>query len=897
MNTLRPKKQNVWEFDLSSIGALEDLARSMSLNIPTSADFSVLAEPVPLGNITAPNSMAVQAMEGCDGDGYGRPGDLSCRRYRRFAAGGAGVCWSEAIAVVPEGKANPRQLWLNEDSKAAFAAMVKQARKAAKNSQGSGFHQVMVAQLTHSGRYAKPEGVPAPIIPQHDPYRDVMVPQFPPDAKAKKNLAADWPVATDDYLDGLQEAYVRGAKLAFEVGFDAVDIKACHGYLINEVFACFNRPGKYGGSFENRTRLLLETIARITDALGADKIVTTRFPLYDAIPYPYGWGVDKSDYRKPDMTEPKKLAQLLVDRGVKIMNTTVGNPYYSPHMGRPYNEPIIGAYEPPEHPLIGFERILRITGEMQKAVPDMALVSTGYSWLRTLLPYVGAAAKQNGLTTVVGAGRMSFAYPEWPSEIIKKGKLDPQKVCIGCSGCTQLMRDGQTAGCVVRDNVIYGPIFMHGRLSNRENLVRLADGCRECGDPTCKQACPASINIPKFIKLFLEGEEREAYEVIREANVLPEVCAWLCPVEQQCQGNCLQGFIGDASLPVADIQKYLAVQANKHGWSKVRVPAQSTGKKVAVIGGGPGGLACAAKLLEQGHSVTIFDGNKELGGMVECTIPREKHRTSLSNEVTAIFKDVPGDRLRLELGRPLDADFNLDKVMAQGFDSAFLGMGLWESKTLCRNSKPAGLWGALEFLTAIKQGEDVDLAGKRVAVIGGGNTGMDTAHEAKKLGAAAVYMICFESFVTMPAWYNERTAALRDDISFMNLFMPKEYVSKNGKVTGVKMTHVRLAEADENGFCAPIEIPGSTLSIDVDVVVESLGQKAPDNLADILPGVELTEKRLVAVKAGSQATSRAGVYAGGDVINGGLTVVRAVADGTAAAAEIDCYLQSDADRE
>jgi len=863
----------------------------LSVKIETSQDVSILAQPVPLGKLTAPNSLATQAMEGCDGDSEGRPGPLTFRRYKRFAAGRAGVIWSEAIAVVPEGRANPRQLWINEKTKDSFAGLISEVRQAAWDRYGKGHNPIIVAQLTHSGRYSKPKGIPEPMIPQHDPYRDVMVPQYPPDPNAKKSLSADWPVITDEYLDKLQEHYVKAAEIAFEVGFDAVDIKSCHGYLINEIFACFGRKGKYGGTFENRTRILLEIIDKIYDRLGADRLVTTRFPMYDAIPYPYGWAVDKDDYTKPDFTEPKKLLKILAGKGVKVINTTIGNPYYTPHLGRPFNEPILGAYEPPEHPLVGLVRILDITGQIQKAAPELAVIGTGYSWLRSLLPYVGAASKKNGKVTIVGAGRMSFAYPDFPNDIITKGRMDPEKTCIGCSGCTQIMRDGGMAGCVIRDSEVYGPIYEFGRMSDRANLLRLADACRECGDATCKQACPAGIDIPKFIKLFLDGDDRAAYEVIREANILPEVCARLCPVEELCQGGCLQHFLGDMAVPISDIQRYLAVQANKSGWSKLRIPEKTTGKKVAVIGAGPAGLACAAGLVESGHSVTVFDSRKDLGGMIKGVIALKKQGNSLENELTAVFSDAPADRLKFELGRGIDEQFNLDRVMADGFDAAFLGMGLWESKTLHKGDRPEGLWGALEFLSRLKAGGQIDFTGRRVAVIGGGNTGMDVCDAAKKCGAEAVYMICFESFLTMPAWLHERQQSLSEDILFMNLFMPKQYLTDKGKVRAVRLNHVNLAEPDETGFRAPIEIAGAELTVDVDVIIEALGQKAPDNLADILPGVELTEKKLVAVKSGSPATSRKGVFAGGDLINGGLMAVTAVADGKAAAEQINQFLK------
>ena len=174
------------------------------------------------------------------------------------------------------------------------------------------------------------------------------------------------------------------------------------------------------------------------------------------------------------------------------------------------------------------------------------------------MPYVGAAVLKNRMAGIIGSGRMAFAYPDFAKDILTKGKLDPNKVCIACSACTQIMRDGGTTGCVVRDNKVYGPIYRHGRMSNRDNLMRLAQHCRKCEQPNCRCACPAGVNIPKFISLFLDGKDKEAYESIRKSNVFPEICAWLCPVESQCEGSCLQKFIGDGPLPIAEIQRYLA---------------------------------------------------------------------------------------------------------------------------------------------------------------------------------------------------------------------------------------------------------------------------------------------------------------------------------------------------
>jgi len=850
------------------------------------------------GGLSIPNSLAVHPMEGCDGDSEGRPGKLTFRRYHRFAAGGAGLIWGEATAIVSEARANPRQLWLNEKSKDSFAAMAKMMRKVAADSMslgplagGPAHKPVLVMQLTHSGRYSKPKGIASPIIPQRDPYRDPLIPQPIPDTDRKSKLPADWPIVTDEYLDKLVDDYVEAARISFEAGFDAVDVKSCHGYLISELLACHNRPGKYGGSFENRTRFLLDVVDRIHEELGPDKEVVTRLGIYDAIPYPYGWGVDKNDYRKPDLTEPRKLIALLQQRGVKLINATVANPYYNPHVGRPFNEPIVGGYDEPEHPLAGVARMVNLTGEIQKEFSDIAIVGTGYSWLRTLFANVGAASKAKGMVTLVGAGRMAFAYPDFARDILTKGRMFAKKVCVGCSGCTQIMRDGGMAGCVVRDNGVYGPIFKQGRMRDRDNLVRLASACRKCQEPSCQLGCPAGVDIAKFISLFLDGDERAAYETLRESNIFPEICAWLCPVEQQCEGNCLQKFIGDGPLPIAEIQLHLAVQANKNGWSKLRIPAKQSGRKIAIIGAGPAGLSCAAKLLEAGHSVTVFDKGSELGGMIESVIPEDRQSDSLKNELAAIFSGVPEERMALCPGRELDDKFNLDTIMAEGFDAGFVGLGLSQSVSMSGEDENIdGVWDALEFLSAARGANKPDVAGKCVAAIGGGNTAMDVALTAAQLGAKDVYLIYRRSFREMPAWDSERFRAIEEGVHFLILTQPIGFDSENGRLKGIKLCPTRLGPLDDSGRRSPQPIESSAYYLDMDIVVEAIGQKAPKDIELALPGVVI-EDGLIRTEQASCRTSRNGIFAGGDLVRGASTVVAAVADGMKAADEIDQFLK------
>ncbi len=876
----------MWEFKLGGLDDLKRLCEQYHVNVGAIEDVSILSEPVTVGRLRIPNSLAVHPMEGCDGDAQGRPSPLTVRRYERFAGGGAGVLWAEAIAVLDEARANPRQLWLHRGSQEAFSAMVRMMREKAAESMGPDHRPMIVAQLTHSGRYSKPRGVAAPIIPQRDPYRDPLIPQMTPDPDRPSRIASDHHILTDDELDALPDAYVEAARIAFEAGFDAVDVKSCHGYLINELFACHNRPGRYGGSFENRTRFVLEVIDRIRAEFGPDKGIVSRLGIFDMIPYPYGWGVDKEDYTKPDLSEPKRLIAEMVKRGVGLVNITIANPYYNPHVGRPFNEPIVGGYSEPEHPIVGVARMIDLAGEIQKEFPQIGIVGTGYSWLRSLMGHVAAASKAAGKTTLVGGGRMSFAYPDYAKDLLTKGRMSPSKVCVGCSACTQIMRDGGRAGCVVRDNKVYGPIFELGRMSDPDNLRRLGQACRGCQEPTCQLGCPAGIRIPDFIRLFLDGDEKGAYEVLREANIFPEICAWLCPVEQQCQGSCLEKFIGDGPLPIADIQRYLAQQANKKGWSKLRLPEQTSGRNIAVIGAGPAGLACAAKLLEAGHGVTIFDRHRRPGGMVDSAIPAYRQSQSLHSELDAIFADVPEDRLSRRLGTELDAAYNLDTIVGEGFDAVFIGMGLPQSLGIGQEELD-GLYGALEFLAAAKT-DGVDVRDKQVAVIGGGNTAMDAAVTAARLGARDVYVIYRRSFQEMPAWTAEREEAIEQGVHFVILTQPLKYNGRDGKLLGLSVCPTRLGEPDASGRRRPEPMEASAYELNMDVVIEAIGQDAPGEIDKALPGVKL-EKGTISVDAG-QMTSRKGVFAGGDLVRGASAVVAAVADGMKAAGCIDSYL-------
>ncbi len=440
-------------FHYKSADELLARARELGFELPFAEDLSVLAEPVRIGPRTAPNRLALHPMEGCDCELDGSPGELTRRKALRQAAGGAGLIWMEACAVVPEGRANPRQMMLTEANADAFARLVDDMRAAARESMGPDHNPVLIIQLTHAGRYSRPVERPAPVLAHHSPALD-----------ASRGLPADYPLITDEELDRLQDDFLRTARLAARVGFDGVDVKACHGYLLGGLLAAFTRTGsRYGGpAFEDRTRMVREVHARIASEL-PDLIVGSRLNMYDAMPHPYGWGVDREDVTRPDLTEPLRLAGILQEQGCPCINITVGNPYFHPHYNRPFDAPTVGEPPPPEHPLAGVGRMLQIARQLQDAWPGLVVIGTGYSYLRRFMPQAAAGALKAGWARMVGAGRLGLAYPDYPRDILRTGALDPKKVCISCSRCTQLMRDHMPSGCVVRDKEVYAPLYREGR--------------------------------------------------------------------------------------------------------------------------------------------------------------------------------------------------------------------------------------------------------------------------------------------------------------------------------------------------------------------------------------------------------------------------------------------------
>ena len=425
----------------------------------------VLARPVRVGRFAAANSMAIQPMEGCDGTLDGRPGELTSRRYERFAHGGAGLIWFEATAVREDGRANIRQLWITRQNVADFARLRALLGDA-----------LVPIQLTHSGRYS----VPRRMIAYHNPHIDL-----------KTGTPPEYPVISDSELERLEDDYVAAAGLAIEAGFDAVDIKAVHGYLISELLGAKIRAGRYGGPLENRLRFMRNVIGKIRAAFGSRLMIAVRMNAFDGvpfdrdpasgvgvpcdfkIPYCYGWGVDESNPLLEDLSEVKQAIQCFRECGVELLNISLGSPYYNPHIGRPFERPDEGNYEQPEHPLLGVDRHFRIAVELQHTFPDLPIVGTGYSWLQKYAINAGAYNIASGNIHFVGIGRGALAYPDFARDALLKGELDERRCCKTLTYCTYLMRQknhplGQfPTGCPPFDKEAYGEVIKLARQAAR----------------------------------------------------------------------------------------------------------------------------------------------------------------------------------------------------------------------------------------------------------------------------------------------------------------------------------------------------------------------------------------------------------------------------------------------
>ena len=384
----------------------------------------MIQDSIRIGKYDVANRVVLQPMEGCDCNEDGSPSDLTVEKYHKAARSGAGIVWFEANSVCPEGRTNPRQMMLTRENIESFKTLLCDMRSIAMKE--CGISPVFILQLTHSGR----QSIVPMIAYRHPIYEE-------------RRPASDENIVSDEYLDTLPELYANAARLAVEAGFDGVDVKSCHGYLFQELLSAFTREGRYGKSFENRTRLYLDCINAVKAAIPDHILLTSRLSVSDMVPYPYGFGTTKDNVL--DLTEPDMLIEKLVSSGIQILNVTVGNPYYNPHVNRPYRK---GGYQPPESAESGLARFEYIEKHIKEKFPTLVVLGSGLSYYRKDLIEQSDRQLESGICDLVEYGRMWLAYPEFYRDYTQ-GRFEYAKCCLACSKCTELMRAKQVSGCAV----------------------------------------------------------------------------------------------------------------------------------------------------------------------------------------------------------------------------------------------------------------------------------------------------------------------------------------------------------------------------------------------------------------------------------------------------------------
>ncbi len=436
--------------------------RHSSIELPfdetvATGDDSPLGQSLHVHGHRIGNRFSILPMEGWDGTVDGKPTELTRRRWRNFGLSGAKLIWGgEAVAVRRDGRANPNQLMINEDNVGDINNL-RELLVAAHAEKYDSTDDLMVGiQLTHSGRYARPneKKKPEPRVPQRNRVLDRRV-----------GVTDDAAILSDDELSRLIDDFIVAAVAAERAGFAFVDIKHCHGYLGHELLAAVDRPGRYGGSFENRTRFLRDIVAGIRGATTGLNI-GVRLSVFDFVPYCPGddrIGIPEPDSETHkifgatcdgasiDLTEPSRLIEQMHELGIRMVCTTAGSPYYNPHIQRPAFFPPSDGYQPPEDPLIGVARQIAAVAMLKQQHPEMLFIGSGYTYLQDYLPNVGQAVISQNMADSIGLGRMVLSYPELPADVIAGNDWQRKKVCRTFSDCTTAPRVGLVSGCYPLD--------------------------------------------------------------------------------------------------------------------------------------------------------------------------------------------------------------------------------------------------------------------------------------------------------------------------------------------------------------------------------------------------------------------------------------------------------------
>ncbi len=452
-----------------------------------------------------------------------------------------------------------------------------------------------------------------------------------------------------------------------------------------------------------------------------------------------------------------------------------------------------------------------------------------------------------------------------------------------------------------QDSAIRRNNFSEVNLGFTEELARMeAMRCIQCPKPTCVEGCPVGVKIKDFISLVAEGEYLKAAEKIKEDNMLPAICGRVCPQEEQCEAKCVVGKKGE-SVAIGRLERFVADFERQNVGIREAVIKPKSGKKVAIIGSGPAGLGCAGDLIQMGHAVTVFEALHDLGGVLIYGIPEFRLPKDIVKAEVESLKKLGVD---FQTNAVIGFTDTVDELLADGYNAVFIAVGAGLPYFLnIKGENFNGVYSANEFLTRVNlmkayKFPDYDtpvfhIKDKNVAVFGGGNTAMDAVRTAKRLGAKNAYIIYRRSDAEMPARKEEVHHAKDEGIEFIFLANPLEFIGDSeGWLTSVKLQKMELGEPDSSGRRKPIPIQGSEYILDIDMSVIAIGNGSNPIIQKTTPDLQYTKWGNIVVDDNTMKTTKQGVFAGGDIVTGGATVILAMGAGRKAAAAINEFLNS-----
>ena len=641
------------------------------------------------------------------------------------------------------------------------------------------------------------------------------VPQFASMLEEMRAAAAQPTVVVLQLAPAPLAALVSAARFAREAGFDGVDI-------------------------QRERELLPETFAHLRSAV-PDLLLTTRLCVYEGVRG--GFGVSAHDFRKYDLTSPLEYVRRLMESGLQMLNVTSSSPAM---IGVKRGEQAKLDYEgPDEHPLMTLERQLTLARAFRANFSTLPMVGSGLSWLRHFGSQIAAGAVGSKGMDIAGFGRAALACPDLPARLLRGDKLNADSTCMVCSACSQLEQAGRAVGCVVRDPENYGAIFRDMRRLDADRLLAGAARCHLCEAAPCSGKSPTRTAIPSFIKAFREGREQEAYELLRIRNPLPELVSQTGPAWLEEEGACIELTLTGEPVPINDLRYAIAWRARDRGMAGVRIPLEGTGKNVAVVGGGPTGIAATERLIELGHCVHIYETAMILGGVPSRVLARNRALADPSAEIEALLRPaIRSGRLTVEFGRTLGKNVFVADLLVE-YDAVLVAVGLWKERSL---GAVEGVIGALDLLE-----NGLAVIPRRAAVLAGGDSAMDACALLRAQGVGEIYVV-FGGPRSQMHWHMGEGWFASPGVHAMMNWQPSGYdINSGGRVSGVRMKHSEF---------------GLEIALPVDLVVEAMGLERAENI----------------VPNGSCDATR--FYTAGAMVNGGASVGQCVAEGHMAAETI-----------